>query len=288
MFYEPLTIFYRSARPYARLAEFAGQRIAIGAEGSGTRVLALRLLAANGIEPGGPTQLVALEGEPARRALLARQMQAIFLSGDSAGHAARADRRAARTPRAAPGPVGSADRGGDRGAWTRDAPAGGRPVSQRRGARVPDQRRCGALLQVRQELRLPVFPVLAREPARSRAGAPPAHRAGGHSGTALPAAALCLAHQPPHPPSLRRAHGARARGAQEPVRRAARGAARAPRGDRAVGHRRQGAGLARRPALRVARAHRLRARPAAAEAGRSAGRGRGGTGCRGAAHPGAS
>jgi TRAP-type uncharacterized transport system substrate-binding protein len=84
MFYEPLTIFYRSAQPLARLAEFEGRRIAIGAEGSGTRVLALTLLRANGIEPDGPTQLLALEGEPARRALLTQQVNAIFLSGDSA------------------------------------------------------------------------------------------------------------------------------------------------------------------------------------------------------------
>ena len=62
MFYEPLAVFYRGA-PLERLSELKGRRIAIGLEGSGTRILALTLLKANGIEPGGPTQLLDLGGE---------------------------------------------------------------------------------------------------------------------------------------------------------------------------------------------------------------------------------
>lgn len=84
MFYEPLTVFYRSARPLMRLSELQGQRIAIGKEGSGARSLALALLKANEIEPGGATQLLPLEGDAARAALLRRQVDAIFLTGDSA------------------------------------------------------------------------------------------------------------------------------------------------------------------------------------------------------------
>jgi hypothetical protein len=42
------------------------------------------MLKANEIEPGGATQLLDLEGEEARRALLAGRADAIFLAGDSA------------------------------------------------------------------------------------------------------------------------------------------------------------------------------------------------------------
>jgi TRAP-type uncharacterized transport system substrate-binding protein len=84
MFYQPLTIFYRARRPISRLSQLRGRRIAIGKEGSGTRLLALALLGANGIGPHGPTRLLGLEGEAARQALLAGQVDAIFLTGDSA------------------------------------------------------------------------------------------------------------------------------------------------------------------------------------------------------------
>jgi TRAP-type uncharacterized transport system substrate-binding protein len=87
VFYQPLTIFYRSSRQLTRLSELQGSRVAIGPEGSGTRALALALLKANEIEPGGSTQLTADEGEGARAALLKRQVEAIFLTGDSASGA---------------------------------------------------------------------------------------------------------------------------------------------------------------------------------------------------------
>jgi NMT1-like family len=84
VFYQPLTIFYRSRKPLHRLSELHEDRIAIGPEGSGTRFLALALLKANEIEPNGNTRLLELEGDPARTALLHRQVDAIFLTGDSA------------------------------------------------------------------------------------------------------------------------------------------------------------------------------------------------------------
>jgi TRAP-type uncharacterized transport system substrate-binding protein len=87
MFYQPLSIFYRSPKPLVRLSELSSKRIAIGPEGSGTRFLALALLKANEIEPQGSTQLLSLEGEPARMALLRNQVDAIFLTGDSASTA---------------------------------------------------------------------------------------------------------------------------------------------------------------------------------------------------------
>ena len=84
VFFQPLSIFYRSAKPIQRLSELHGERIAIGPEGSGVRALSLALLKANEIEPGGATQLVDLEGEAATTALVERRIDAVFLTGDSA------------------------------------------------------------------------------------------------------------------------------------------------------------------------------------------------------------
>jgi TRAP-type uncharacterized transport system substrate-binding protein len=82
--YQPLLIFHRLPRPVEVLSDFSGKRIAIGPEGSGTRALALVLLAANGIEPGTETPLLDLEGEDAAKALLAGKVDAIFLMAESA------------------------------------------------------------------------------------------------------------------------------------------------------------------------------------------------------------
>ena len=81
--YEPLLIFYRSARLINLLSGFSGKRVAIGSVGSGTRALALQLLALNGITPGGATTLVDLDGSDAARALLAGSVDAVFLMGDT-------------------------------------------------------------------------------------------------------------------------------------------------------------------------------------------------------------
>jgi len=87
MFYQPVLIFYRGQRPLTRLSDFRSQRIAIGPEGSGTRDLALALLKANEIDPQGTTRLSSLEGDAARQALLHKELDAIFLTGDSASPA---------------------------------------------------------------------------------------------------------------------------------------------------------------------------------------------------------
>jgi len=84
VFYQPVLVFYRSPRPIARLSELRGKRIAIGGEGSGTRLLAATLLKANGIEANGPATLLDLEGKAAEEALLKHQADAIFLMGESA------------------------------------------------------------------------------------------------------------------------------------------------------------------------------------------------------------
>jgi TRAP-type uncharacterized transport system substrate-binding protein len=82
--YEPMFVFYRGAGSMSILSELEGKRVAVGVVGSGTRELALSLLQLNGIEPGGVTQLSDLDGGDAAKALLAGQMDAVFLMGDSA------------------------------------------------------------------------------------------------------------------------------------------------------------------------------------------------------------
>jgi TRAP-type uncharacterized transport system substrate-binding protein len=81
--YVPLAVFYHGP-PVMWLSEFKGQRLAVGAEGSGTRELALALLKANGIVPGGATKLLPLSGDDAADALIAGKVDAAFLAGDSA------------------------------------------------------------------------------------------------------------------------------------------------------------------------------------------------------------
>ena len=81
--YVPLAVFYHGP-VVTRLSQFEGQRLAIGAQGSGTRELALTLLKANGIEPGGATKLLPLSGDDAAHALVEGKIDAAFLTGDSA------------------------------------------------------------------------------------------------------------------------------------------------------------------------------------------------------------
>ncbi len=81
---EPLLVFYRGSASIDVLSQLKGKRICIGPLGSGSRPLALVLLAANGIEPGGSATLLDLDAEDAAEALLAGKADAAFLAGDSA------------------------------------------------------------------------------------------------------------------------------------------------------------------------------------------------------------
>ncbi|HTJ91991.1 MAG TPA: TAXI family TRAP transporter solute-binding subunit [Pararobbsia sp.] len=86
MFYAPVVVFYRGAN-LTELGQLGGMRVAIGREGSGTRSLSLNLLKANGIEPGGTTQLLPLDGEDAVQELIQGRIDAAILNGDSASRA---------------------------------------------------------------------------------------------------------------------------------------------------------------------------------------------------------
>ena len=84
VFHQPLAIFYRNSETVDRLSQLDGKRLALGREGSGGRFLSLALLKANGIVPGGATELSELAGSEAAQALIDGNIDAAFLTGDSA------------------------------------------------------------------------------------------------------------------------------------------------------------------------------------------------------------
>lgn len=69
LFHQPVWVFYRGFEPVIGEEWYRGLRFSIGPEGSGTRVLALELLALNGI-PQEAVTLVGLPPREAREALL--------------------------------------------------------------------------------------------------------------------------------------------------------------------------------------------------------------------------
>lgn len=83
VFAQPLMVYARASEPIEVLSALKGKRLAIGQEGSGTRVLATKVLKANEME-GPPTQLLDLGGEEAAAELIAGRIDAAFLMGDSA------------------------------------------------------------------------------------------------------------------------------------------------------------------------------------------------------------
>lgn len=80
LYYEPLWVFYRGEAELDRLTQLKGKRIAIGAEGSGTRKLSLDLLEANGLDAKS-TVLLPLGGLQAVEALQQRKADVVFVVG---------------------------------------------------------------------------------------------------------------------------------------------------------------------------------------------------------------
>jgi TRAP-type uncharacterized transport system substrate-binding protein len=80
---QPLMVYCRHPEPVELLSQLKGKRIAVGPEGSGTRVLALKLLKANEMD-GPPTVLLELQGDDAVKQLKDGAIDAAFLMGDSA------------------------------------------------------------------------------------------------------------------------------------------------------------------------------------------------------------
>ena len=82
--YQPILVFYRSDKTVDLLAQLNGKRLAIGPVGSGTHSLALTLLTANGIEPGGETKMMYMDADDAVKTLGEGNVDVVFLMGDSA------------------------------------------------------------------------------------------------------------------------------------------------------------------------------------------------------------
>ncbi|WP_321788530.1 TAXI family TRAP transporter solute-binding subunit [Paraburkholderia sp. J94] len=80
--YLPIVVFYRG-RGFTQLSDLDGKRIAIGRVGSGTRELSLKLLHANGMDPGGDSTFLPLDGMEAATALVSNRVDVAMLSGDS-------------------------------------------------------------------------------------------------------------------------------------------------------------------------------------------------------------
>jgi len=80
---QPMMVYCRHPEPVELLSQLKGKRIAVGPEGSGTRVLALKMLKANEMD-GSPTVLLELQGDDAVKQLKEGAIDAAFLMGDSA------------------------------------------------------------------------------------------------------------------------------------------------------------------------------------------------------------
>ncbi|MDP1673227.1 MAG: TAXI family TRAP transporter solute-binding subunit [Burkholderiales bacterium] len=84
LYYEPLWIFYRDDNPLTLLGQLSGKRIAVGPEGSGTRVLVTHVLeAGRALKRGMP--LSPLTGRDAADALIAGRLDAaLFVAAPDA------------------------------------------------------------------------------------------------------------------------------------------------------------------------------------------------------------
>lgn len=82
LYFEPLWVFYRSPAPASDVGVFRGKRLAVGGDGSGTRAVAIRLLADNGISASNAT-LLALGGGEAVKAFKSNEADAVFLVASS-------------------------------------------------------------------------------------------------------------------------------------------------------------------------------------------------------------
>lgn len=79
--YQPLFFFYRG-NPIERLAQMKDKTIVVGAEGSGARKLALKLLKLNGISEG--PNVIHLKGDDVPDALLQKKIDGAFMMGEDA------------------------------------------------------------------------------------------------------------------------------------------------------------------------------------------------------------
>ena len=82
--YQPLLIFYRGKK-IELLSDLKGKKVAIGPMGSGTRTVALALLAANGISENDPTTtLLSEDALTAAEGMKSKRIDAAFIMSESA------------------------------------------------------------------------------------------------------------------------------------------------------------------------------------------------------------
>ncbi len=84
LYLEPMWIFYRGEATIDRLADIRGKRIIVGGQGSGTRTLALRVLAMNGIDEKNATFLTTPAQAGADMLVRGEADVAFFTSGPDA------------------------------------------------------------------------------------------------------------------------------------------------------------------------------------------------------------
>ena len=82
LYYEPLWVFYRGGAELDHASRLRGRRIAIGSEGSGTRPLALQVLALGGMDASNTT-LLDLDANHAAEALARGEIDAAMMVADS-------------------------------------------------------------------------------------------------------------------------------------------------------------------------------------------------------------
>jgi TRAP transporter TAXI family solute receptor len=82
LYYEPLWVFYRGGAELDHISRLRGRRIAIGPEGSGTRPLALQVLALAGMDARNTT-LVDLDANRAAEALARGEIDAAMMVADT-------------------------------------------------------------------------------------------------------------------------------------------------------------------------------------------------------------
>ena len=79
LYLEPLWIFTRKGFEVTDLAGLAGKRISIGPDGSGTRSIALQLLADNNLSTNKPIEIFAYNSQEGAGKLLSGQIDALFI-----------------------------------------------------------------------------------------------------------------------------------------------------------------------------------------------------------------
>jgi len=78
LFFEPIWVFHRRELDLTRLNNLQGKRIAVGADGSGTKPLAMQLLQDNGLNATN-AELVSLNSQDSANQLLQGKVDALFL-----------------------------------------------------------------------------------------------------------------------------------------------------------------------------------------------------------------